>query len=226
MLIATFGPSTGWSGKTIEHEGDAFILQDHGPITAADVMEYDRQGHLVWANDGMRAWVGSRAAPTSQPVAGPPGHIPPIGAGLPAARSKKGLPGWAIALVTVVAVMVVLVSVLFVVTQAGQRHFDALLKEDSVRVGVAELNVAVEMYRSANNAYPLTSDLDLALIGTPYLTSGWPTNPFGGQVMASGPGPGDYSYTVSADGQSYTLVGYGKGGQVIVTLPRDALIGQ
>jgi len=226
MLIATFGPSTGWAGKTISFENEQFVLEGHGPITAANVVEYDRQGHLVWASEGTRGWVGARAAPPSQPVADPPGHIPPIGAGLPAAQSKKGLPGWAIALVAVVAVMVVLVSVLFAVTQANQRHFDTLIKEDSVGLGVAQLNVAVQMYRSANNAYPPTGDLGLALAGTPYLTSAWPTNPYSGQVMTEGVGPGDYSYTASADGQSYTLVGYGKSGQVIVTLPRDALTGQ
>jgi hypothetical protein len=61
MLIATFGPTTGWAGKTITREGDAFILQDHGPISAADVMEYDGQGHLIWADQGTRAWIGSLA---------------------------------------------------------------------------------------------------------------------------------------------------------------------
>jgi len=61
MIIATFGPTTAWAGKTVTREGDVFTLEGHGPITAADVMEYDRQGHLVWANDGMRAWVGSQA---------------------------------------------------------------------------------------------------------------------------------------------------------------------
>jgi len=61
MIIATFGTSTEWAGKTITREGDTFILEGHGRITAADVMEYDRQGQLVWANDGTRAWVGSRA---------------------------------------------------------------------------------------------------------------------------------------------------------------------
>ena len=62
MLIATFGPTTGWNGKTITREGDAFILEGHGPITAADIMEHDRQGNLVWTNDGTRAWVGAKAA--------------------------------------------------------------------------------------------------------------------------------------------------------------------
>lgn len=62
MLIATFGPTTAWVGKQITHDGDAFVLEGHGPLSAADIMEYDRQGHLVWVNDGARAWVGSKAA--------------------------------------------------------------------------------------------------------------------------------------------------------------------
>jgi len=61
MLIATFGPTTAWVGKRITHEGKAFVLEGHGPISAGDIMEYDRQGHLVWADNGTRAWVGSKA---------------------------------------------------------------------------------------------------------------------------------------------------------------------
>jgi hypothetical protein len=67
MLIATFGSSTGWAGKTITKEGDVFVLQDHGPISAADVMEYDRQGHLIWADEGTRAWIGSLARAQTTP---------------------------------------------------------------------------------------------------------------------------------------------------------------
>lgn len=61
MLIATFDATTGWAGKEITFENDAFVLEGHGPIPAGKVMEYDKQGHLVWANDGTRAWVGSKA---------------------------------------------------------------------------------------------------------------------------------------------------------------------
>ena len=61
MLIATFGPITGWAGKTITREGEVFTLKGHGPVTAASIMEYDRQGQLVWANEGTRGWVGSIA---------------------------------------------------------------------------------------------------------------------------------------------------------------------
>lgn len=61
MLIATFGPTTGWAGKTITFENEQIILEDHGPILAEHVVDYDRQGHLVWPYDGMRAWAYARA---------------------------------------------------------------------------------------------------------------------------------------------------------------------
>ena len=64
------------NGKTITREGDAFILEGHGPISAADIMEHDRQGTLVWTNDGTRAWVGAnatgpRAPPATAPMTAP-----------------------------------------------------------------------------------------------------------------------------------------------------------
>lgn len=61
MLIATFNSATGWAGKTITLENEQFILEEHGPITAHDVAEYDRQGYLTWPYDGMRAWLYARA---------------------------------------------------------------------------------------------------------------------------------------------------------------------
>jgi len=67
MLVATFGPNTGWVGKTITFENDQFMLEGHGAITAADVMEYDVQGHLVWESDGTRAWVGSKTRTAETP---------------------------------------------------------------------------------------------------------------------------------------------------------------
>ena len=61
MLVATFGPTTTWVGKTVTYSDGAFVLEDHGPIRAQDVFEYERLGHLVWAMDGIRAWVGAKA---------------------------------------------------------------------------------------------------------------------------------------------------------------------
>ena len=72
MIIATFGPATEWAGKTIAREGDAFMLEGEGAITASDVMQYDGQGHLVWVNEGTRAWVASKAnAPVGLKLASP-----------------------------------------------------------------------------------------------------------------------------------------------------------
>jgi hypothetical protein len=65
VIIATFGPTTAWVGKSITFDDEQFTLEGHGPITAADVMEYDRQGHLTWATEGTRAWVGAKARPAS-----------------------------------------------------------------------------------------------------------------------------------------------------------------
>jgi len=71
MLVATFGPSTGWAGKTIAFENKQFILKGHGVITAADIMEYDGQGHLDWEGDTKRDWVRSMATRPPEPVPEP-----------------------------------------------------------------------------------------------------------------------------------------------------------
>ena len=61
MPIATFGPTTEWVGKKTTRDGDAFILQDRGPISTQDIMDFDRRGHLVWVNDRIRARIGAKA---------------------------------------------------------------------------------------------------------------------------------------------------------------------
>jgi ABC-type transport system involved in multi-copper enzyme maturation permease subunit len=56
-LVATFGQSTGWAGKTITYDRQSFIISGIGRVSARDVLTYDAQGHIVWAHDGMRQWV-------------------------------------------------------------------------------------------------------------------------------------------------------------------------
>ncbi len=81
MVIATFGPTTGWVGKTITYDEGRFTLEGHGPVTAQGVVEYDRSGHLQWAYDGLREWVyqtaGLPAPPPVAPAAEPPAVEPP-----------------------------------------------------------------------------------------------------------------------------------------------------
>lgn len=74
MLIAQFGSTTAWNGTSITFEEGRFVLQGHGPVRPEDVMEYDRQGYLVWVNEGTRAWVGSRST-SGQRGAGLPGRL-------------------------------------------------------------------------------------------------------------------------------------------------------
>jgi hypothetical protein len=69
ILVATFGSTTEWVGRTIVQEGGVFVLEGHGRVSAADVMSYDRDGHLVWPSEGSRAWVGSQAGAGSAPTA-------------------------------------------------------------------------------------------------------------------------------------------------------------
>ena len=57
MIIATFGASTAWLGKTITFDDGRFTLEDLGQIQPQAVVEYDRQGHLKWSYDGLREWV-------------------------------------------------------------------------------------------------------------------------------------------------------------------------
>jgi len=67
LVVATFGPTTGWVGKTISYENQQFVLQGVGPLAAEAILELDRQGHLLWAYAGLREWVqGLVAAPAQQ----------------------------------------------------------------------------------------------------------------------------------------------------------------
>ena len=61
MLVATFGPTTGWAGKSISYDNAEFVLEGVGVISAAAVLEYDRQGHLTWAYEGLREWTAGLA---------------------------------------------------------------------------------------------------------------------------------------------------------------------
>jgi zinc-ribbon domain len=70
LVVATFGPTTGWVGKTITYENQQFVLEGLGPISAEGVLEHDRQGHLLWAYAGLREWVqGLVLAHQAAPVA-------------------------------------------------------------------------------------------------------------------------------------------------------------
>ena len=51
MTVAMFGPTSDWAGKKITREGEVFLVQGHGKISALAIMENDRRKHLIWVND-------------------------------------------------------------------------------------------------------------------------------------------------------------------------------
>ena len=74
LVVATFGPSTSRAGKTITYEDGRFVLEGDGPMTPEAVLEYERQGHLAWAYEGLREWVQAVASRPAVPApAGRPG---------------------------------------------------------------------------------------------------------------------------------------------------------
>jgi hypothetical protein len=82
-VVATFGPTTGWVGKTISYEDGRFTLEGVGPLTAADVLAYDRQGYISWAYAGMREWVQQVATAGAGGIAQAAGQRAPSGLGAP-----------------------------------------------------------------------------------------------------------------------------------------------
>ena len=68
LVVASFGPTTSRAGKTITYESGQFVLEGDGPITPDAVLEYERQGHLVWAHEGLGEWVQAVASQPAVPV--------------------------------------------------------------------------------------------------------------------------------------------------------------
>lgn len=120
MLIATFGPSTGWAGKTIDYEGGVFTLEGHGQITASDVLAYDQRGDLEWAYDGLREWVASQSSSqTALPTSVESGSLmgAAVASGPAGAPPKKHRTGLIIAIV--VAAVVVLILIIAAIGSIG-----------------------------------------------------------------------------------------------------------
>ena len=95
MLVATFGPGSSCAGRTITFAGEQFVHEVPGPISAAEVMDFDRKGWLEWPMEGMRAWVGSRdeALVPGAGAAREPGSVPtPVASRLPRAMWTNRCP--------------------------------------------------------------------------------------------------------------------------------------
>lgn len=208
MLVATFGPTTGWAGRQITWDGTRFVLAGHGPITAAGLVEYDRLGQLQWTSVEVRDWAFSVArweAWSAPPMARPAG-----------AHARKGFPAWAIILI-IAAVLVLVLGILSAILIPAFliRTGETFANESAVRSGVRSIQMAVESWALDNGgAYPDKSLVDSS--GLRRYISPWPVNPYTDLPMTPGTGPGDYRYEVGADGGSYRLVAYAEDGGMLI----------
>ena len=243
MLVATFGPTTGWQGKQITHDGASFFLEGHGVITAGDVLSYDRQGQIEWAYAGLREWV-EQLAQTPSAAARPqqPGSSQVGVAGFAFALAgflvsplwivglilswrdvrrarREGLPhrlalaGLIISSIGVGLVVVGLVAAIAIPMFLGQRD---KAKEAAVREGTHSIQVGVQSWAvDHGDAYPDASQVNA--YGLASYVDVWPTNPFTGLPMNQGSGPGQFSYESSAAG--YRIVAYGSDGSALIAVP-------
>jgi len=226
MLVATFGPSTAWAGKTITWDGSQFVLEGFGRVPAAALVDYDQHGHLQWASAELRTWTWAYAhweasgAPPAQTAAQPYAAAQPYGAAQPGAigpaGGKKPFPAWAIVLI-VAAVLLpiggIFAAILIPAVLVSSQNTKA--EESAVKEGIYSLQVGIQSWAvDHGDVYPSASDVNqmtmLHFIGY------WPTNPYTGDPMVQGTGPGDYFYEVAPDGTSFTLIGYGEDGKIVI----------
>jgi type II secretory pathway pseudopilin PulG len=142
----------------------------------------------------------------------PPGYGPyPYG---PAPPAKRGIPGWAIALIVVgaVAVFVFILGMMAAIAIPMFLNQRDKAKDSSVKEGVHSIQVAIQSYAvDHNDSYPPESEVARdGEVGTLMQRESiaWPTNPFTNEPMQASPNEGDYTYDVTADGTSFTLTGH------------------
>ena len=231
MLVATFGPTTAWAGKTITWDGNQFVLEGYGRIPGSALVDYDQQGHLQWASAELRSWAWSYAhwetsgaapvqvATQTQAVAQPLTTAQPWAAtqpyaAAPPAGAKKPIPVWAIVLIVAAVLLPVggLFAAIAIPVFLGQNQH---AKEAAVKEGDHSLQVGIQQWAlDHQNQYPSASDLNPAAMAS-YIDV-WPTNPYTGAPMMEGTSPGDFGYEVSPDGSSFRLVGYGEDGRIVM----------
>ena len=227
MLVATFGPATGWQGREIIWDVDHFILVGHGAIPAAGVLDYDRLGQLVWARPELRAWVaevdrwetGGRPSPALGAASGFAAYAGATGGGASGGTRASGrLPTWAIILIVLGIAFVVGGAVLGALVPSFIMHTTERLANDAmVRSGVREIQVGIKSYAADHGGqYPAPGEVNS--VGLSSYISVWPQNPYTDLPMSDGGGVGNFRYDLSTDGGAYKLIGYGRDGAVVIDL--------
>ncbi len=80
--------------------------------------------------------------------------------------------------------------------------------DNAVKEGIHSIQVGIQSW-AVNNGDVFPTNFEVRQNGAVggYVDN-WPTNPYTGQPMTSGSGPGDFTYTLATDSTSYTLSGH------------------
>ena len=232
MLVATFGPATAWQGREIIWETDHFVLVGHGAIAAAGVLDYDRRGQLIWADAGLRSWAfqvdlwenggrSSLSAGTGAPGAGtatPAGGQGAVVPGIPVQTRWAGIPTWVVVLMVVTVIALIAAVVLAVALPPFLSHSAETLGLDLVvRGNVYSIQSGIQAYAADHGGqFPAAGEVNAVDLSR-YITA-WPQNPYTKQPMVDGGGEGNFRYDLSPDGGAYRLLGYGRGGKLLIEL--------
>ena len=105
-------------------------------------------------------------------------------------------------------------QVVFPAVLLGQRD---KAKESAVKEGVHSIQVGVQSYAVDNNdTYPTAGGVSSASM-TAYVDI-WPKNPWSNSAMTDASSQGNFAYSLPTS-SSFRLVGYGKGGTGVITVP-------
>lgn len=145
----------------------------------------------------------------------PPGYAPPPPPPLP--PSPKGMRVALVALIALSALAVVLATTIGIVlvvrdsgdgpgpSDGGSSASEPASQDDQVIAGVEAIARGAEEYAGTYGYGPAVDDaLPTGLLAQ--FVDPWPTNPYTGEPMTQGYGPGDYSFSTAismGDGQEY-----------------------
>ena len=162
--------------------------------------------------------------PAAHPVPAPPGQAPP-----PAPGTRQPFPGWAVALLVVIALCVIAAFAAFVLplfilggivsTIESIAPSPGADRAAEVRTGVRTIQMGIEVWRAdhASGRYPPVAVVTPEGLGR--YVEPWPQDPYAGGPMLPTGARGGYTYTRAADGLSFALGGYGADGAVVLTVP-------
>jgi len=162
--------------------------------------------------------------PAQHPSPAPPGQAPP-----PAPGARRPFPGWAVALLVVIALCVIAAVAAFVlplfILGGIVSSLESIIPSPGadgaaqVRTGVRDIQMGIETWRAGNasDTYPPEAVVTPERLGR--YVDPWPVNPYAGGPMQPGGGPGDYDYVRLPGGEGYTLTGYGGDGDPVLTAP-------